>query len=188
MTDTIRELTLMDLLDSRENRVNHQKELLEQYPGSTLISITPNSPGPVKDRPEYRRALETGLHRLKAMLNFEAIPYEEFRPLITGPEGYLVVNGDPMAIKKAAVAAEEADALGRLFDMDVLVINDAAVPDECGHYSLTDIRSISRDQLGAEPRKCLLCGENAKACARSRAHSMDDLLNKINEILSEAGL
>ena len=188
MTDTIRELTLMDLLDSRENRVNHQKELLEQYPGSTLVSMTLNIPGPVKDRPEYRRALETGLHRLKAMLNSEAIPYEEFRPLITGPEGYLVVNGDPMAIKKAAVAAEEADALGRLFDMDVLVIGDAAVPDEKGHYSLTDIRSISRDQLGAGPRKCLLCGENAKACARSRAHSMDDLLKKINVILSDAEL
>jgi holo-ACP synthase len=188
MTDTIRELTLMDLLDSRENRVNHQKELLEQYPGSTLISITLNIPGPVKDRPEYRRTLETGLHRLKVMLNSEAIPYEEFRPLITGPEGYLVVNEDPMEIKKAAVAAEEADALGRLFDMDVLVINDAAVPDERGHYSLTDIRSISRDQLGAEPRKCLLCGEKAKACARSRAHSMDDLLKKINEILSDAEL
>ena len=188
MTDTIRELTLMDLLDSRENRVNHQKELLEQYPGSTLISMTLNIPGPVKDRPEYRKALETGLHRLKTMFNFRAILHEEFRPLITGPEGYLVVNGDPMTIKKAAVAAEEADALGRLFDMDVLVIGDAAVPDEKGHYSLTDIRSISRDQLGAEPRKCLLCGENAKACARSRAHSMDDLLSKINEILSDAGL
>ncbi|MBR4411438.1 MAG: citrate lyase holo-[Firmicutes bacterium] len=74
------------------------------------------------------------------------------------------------------------------FDMDVLVINDDAVPDEKGHYRLTDIRSISRSQLGAGPRKCLLCGENAKACARSRAHSMDDLLNKINEILSDAGL
>ena len=188
MTDTIRELTLMDLLDSRESRVNHQKELLEQHAGHTLVSMTLNIPGPVKDRPEYRRALETGLHRLKTMLNSEAILHEEFQPLITGPEGYLVVSGDPMAIKKAAAAAEEADALGRLFDMDVLVIDDATVPDERGHYSLTDIRSISRDQLGAGPRKCLLCGENAKACARSRAHSMDDLIKKINEILSDAEL
>ena len=186
MTDTIRELTLMDLLDSRENRVNHQKELLEQFTGHTLVSMTLNIPGPVKDRPEYRSALETGLHRLKAMLSPEAILHEKFRPLITGPEGYLVVSGDPMAIKKAAVAAEEADALGRLFDIDVLVIGDAATPDADKHFSLTDIRSISRSQLGAEPRKCLLCGENAKACARSRAHSMDDLLNKINEILSDA--
>ena len=188
-------LTLMDLLDSRENRVNHQRELLEQYTGSVLISMTLNIPGPVKDSPQYRKALETGLHRLKAMFVEDPVKFgeiqilhEEFRPLITGPEGYLLVSGNPLAIKKAAVAAEEADALGRFFDMDVLVIDDAAVPDENGHYSLTDIQSISRSQLGAVPRKCLLCGENAKACARSRAHNMDDLLNKINEILSDAGL
>ena len=196
-------LTLMDLLDSRENRVNHQKELLERFTSRNvekcrnvvLVSMTLNIPGPVKDRPEYRKALETGLHRLKAMLVGSAgsfgkmqILHEEFRPLITGPEGYMIVSGEPLAIKKAAIAAEEADALGRLFDMDVLVIDDAAKPDETGHYSLADIRSISRSQLGAEPRKCLLCGENAKACARSRAHSMDDLLHKIKEILSDAGL
>ncbi len=190
-----RELTLMDLLDSRENRVNHQKELLEQYPGSTLVSMTLNIPGPVKDRPEYRKALETGIHRLKAMFDETGdsqseiqILHEEFRPLITGPEGYLVLKGDAVKIKKAAIAAEEADALGRLFDIDVLMIDDAAKSGEGGHYSLTDIRSISRSQLGGKPRQCLLCGEDAKACARSRAHSMDDLLQKINEILSDAGL
>ena len=159
-----RELTLMDLLDSRENRVNHQKDLLEQYPGSTLVSMTLNIPGPVKDRPEYRKALETGIYRLKAMVSSAAVLHEEFRPLITGPEGYLVIgNSNPawehtteslaVEIKKAAIAAEEADALGRLFDMDVLVTSDDAMPDEEGHYSLTDIRSISRSQLGAEPRK-----------------------------------
>ena len=183
-----RELTLMDLLDSRENRVNHQKELLEQYPGSTLVSMTLNIPGPVKDRPEYRKALETGFHRLKAMLQKETFLHEETRMLPTGPEGYMIVTGDPLEIKKAAIAAEEADALGRLFDIDVLVINDGAKPSESGHFSLTDIRSISRSQLGGKPRQCLLCGEDAKACARSRAHSMDDLLQKINEILSDAGL
>lgn len=208
-----RELTLMDLLDSRENRVNHQKELLEKYAvvpsigthtaveirrNVSLVSMTLNIPGPVKDRPEYRKALETGLHRLIAMFNEREedaesraevqILYQEFRPLVTGPEGYIVVTGDPLEIKKAAMAAEEADALGRLFDIDVLIISDDAEPDAAGHFSLTDIQSISRSQLGGKPRQCLLCGEDAKACARSRAHSMDVLLQKINEILSDAGL
>lgn len=194
-------LTLMDLLNSRENRVNHQKELLEKYADSVLISMTLNIPGPVKDSAQYRKALETGTHRLKAMLNSEAILYEELRPLVTGSEAYIVVQADPLTIKKAAIAAEEADALGRLFDIDVLVIDDDALQDKMPegtsnntavggtfHLSLTDIRTISRSQLGAKPRKCLLCGENAKVCARSRAHSMDDLLKKISEILSDAGL
>ena len=71
---------------------------------------------------------------------------------------------------------EEGSDLGRLFDLDVLI------PDE------TFPQSISRSRLGAAPRRCLLCEEDAKACARSRAHTMDQLLEKINEILSNAGL
>ncbi len=193
------QLTLMDLLDARENRVYHQNELLNKYPGAVLISMTLNIPGPVKDSPRYRKALETGLHRLKTILADRCgsecsftILHEEFRPLATGPEAYLVAQGDAASsaavsanlaqetlaldIKKAAVSVEEGSALGRLFDMDVLI------PGE------TFAQSISRSQLGAAPRRCLLCEEDAKACARSRAHTMDQLLEKINEILSDAGL
>ena len=194
-----RQLTLMDLLDARENRVYHQKELLNKYPGAVLISMTLNIPGPVKDSPRYRKALETGLHRLKTILADRCgsecsftILHEEFRPLVTGPEAYLVAQGDAASdtadsenlaqetpaldIKKAAVSVEEGSDLGRLFDMDVLI------PGENFPHS------ISRSQLGAAPRRCLLCDEDAKACARSRAHTMDQLLQKINEILSDAGL
>ena len=189
-----RQLTLMDLLDARENRVRHQKELLNAYPGAVLVSMTLNIPGPVKDSLRYRKALEAGIHRLKAMLAGRCdsecsctILQEEFRPLATGPEAYLVVRSSAanssadseklaLDIKKAAVSVEEGSDLGRLFDLDVLI------PDE------TFPQSISRSRLGAAPRRCLLCEEDAKACARSRAHTMDQLLEKINEILSNAGL
>ena len=198
-----RQLTLMDLLDARENRVYHQKELLNKYPGAVLISMTLNIPGPVKDSPRYRKALEAGLHRLKTILADRCgsecsftILHEEFRPLVTGPEAYLVAQSSAansaasdtadskklaletlaLDIKKAAVSVEEGSDLGRLFDMDVLI------PGENFPHS------ISRSQLGAAPRRCLLCEEDAKACARSRAHTMDQLLQKINEILSDAGL
>lgn len=196
------QLTLMDLLDARENRVYHQKELLNAYPGAVLVSMTLNIPGPVKDSPRYRKALEAGLHRLKTILadrccseSSFTILHEEFCSLATGPEAYLVVQGSTansaensaafstadlanlaFDIKKAAVSVEEGSALGRLFDMDVLIPGEMFP------------QSISRSQLGATPRRCLLCEEDAKACARSRAHTMDQLLEKINEILSDAGL
>lgn len=264
------ELTLMDLLNAREDRVRHQKALLNAHPGAVLVSMTLNIPGPVKDSPRFRKALETGLHRLKAMLagsessaqepTLAQVPtlasepspsptparqncgctilHEEFRPLITGPEAYLVLQpaegcsdgcGDnsgegysdersgssamgcsdrsgtdyPLDIKKAAVSVEEGSDLGRLFDIDVLVPgeNDAvsgeiAAPGphdgSDSSHSFDDItgfpRSISRSQLGMKPRRCLLCEEDAKACARSRAHTIEQLLEKIDEILSSAGL
>ena len=42
----IRKVTLTELLDSREKRVSHQKELLFEY-GGVLVSVTLNIPGPV---------------------------------------------------------------------------------------------------------------------------------------------
>lgn len=162
-------LTLMDLLDSRENRVKHQQELLGRY-GKTLVSMTLNIPGPVKDKPEYRAALKIGCKRLAEKLGEDLIFYQEIRELPTGPEGYLIVNAEGFDVKKKAVAVEEADALGRLFDIDVLTAGGG----------------ISRRDLGAKPRRCLLCGEDAKVCARGRVHDMDLLLLKIDEILESS--
>lgn len=189
-------LTLADLLDSRENRVNHQLYLLEKYDKSILISMTLNIPGPVKDKEQYRKALGIAIERLKAILDsnetFHAqILYEEFRPLKTGPEGYLVVspaeldlrefNASELAcdIKKLAIKVEETDSLGRLFDIDILYCDEqAASPLQIHH-----IKSVSRSQLNAQPRQCLICGEDAKSCARSRRHDMGQLLSRIDEIL-----
>lgn len=75
---------------------------------------------------------------------------------------------DPMNLKKITVSIEEKNELGRLFDFDVLN---------------TKGENISRIQIGLQERKCLLCNENAKGCGRSRKHSIDDLLNKVNQII-----
>ncbi len=189
-------LTLADLLDSRENRVNHQLYLLEKYDKSILISMTMNIPGPVKDKEQYRKALGIAIERLKAILDSNEtlhaqILHEEFRPLKTGPEGYLVVspaeldlrefNASELAcdIKKLAIKVEEADSLGRLFDIDILYCDEQAA----SPLQIHDIKSVSRSQLNAQPRQCLICGEDAKSCARSRRHDMGQLLSRIDEIL-----
>lgn len=197
MNDT--SLTLADLLDSRENRVNHQLYLLEKYDKSILISMTLNIPGPVKDNEQYRKALGIAIERLKAILDSNEIFYtqilhEEFRPLKTGPEGYLVVspvspdelglrefNASELAceIKKLAIKVEEEDSLGRLFDIDILYCDEQTA----SPLQIYDIKSVSRSQLNAQPRQCLICGEDAKSCARSRRHDMGQLLSKIDEIL-----
>lgn len=189
-------LTLADLLDSRENRVNHQLYLLEKYDKSILVSMTLNIPGPVKDTEQYRKALGIAIERLKAILDsneiFHAqILHEEFRPLKTGPEGYLVVSPEELGlrefnaselacdIKKLAIKVEEADSLGRLFDIDILYCDEQAA----SPLQIHDIKSVSRSQLNAQPRQCLICGEDAKSCARSRRHDMGQLLSRIDEIL-----
>lgn len=166
---TPRQLTLMDLLDSRENRAAHQQELLKKYGGS-LISMTLNIPGPVKDSPEYRKVLHCGMKAMKESLDAEHITFEEVRELVTGTEGYICVKDvEPTELKKIAVRIEEVNPLGRLFDMDVLTADGG----------------ISRAALGAPPRRCLICQRDAKACARSRAHSMEDLLAEVDKIIAK---
>ena len=66
------------------------------------------------------------------------------------------------------VAIEEKNEVGRLFDFDVFTIK---------------MEQVSRSQIGLKERKCLLCNDSAKVCGRSRKHSTEDFLNKINRLL-----
>ena len=160
-------VTLQELLDSRENRVQKQQTLLLRYDG-VLVSVTLNIPGPVKDKPAYRTALKMGMRLLTERFSAEKILYQEERFLKTGAEGYMVI-GEMAAeeVKALTVAIEDTTPLGRLFDMDVL----------------TKDGGISRAELGMPGRHCLLCGEEAKVCARSQRHSVEKLLAEIDGIL-----
>ena len=107
---------------------------------------------------------------MKESLDASHITFEEVRELVTGPEGYICVKDmEPVELKKIAVHAEETSPLGRLFDIDVLIAEGG----------------ISRAALGAPPRRCLICQRDAKACARSRAHSMEDLLAEVDKIIAK---
>lgn len=185
-----RMVTLTELLDSREQRACCQRELLERY-GGVLICITLNIPGPVKDRPSYRAAMEAAAAQLTEKLTETRqeepgrgaqILHCEIKYFPTGPEGYVVCAGECAgglsleAVKRLTVEIEEASPLGRLFDMDVLAVKDGA------------LAGVSRRDIGYGRRKCLLCGGDAKVCARSQKHDMRELLAEIDRILDEAGV
>ena len=159
------EITLKELLDSREQRVWHQQELLHRYEG-VLVSVTLNIPGPIKDKSEYRRIMEWGMNQLLHEFGEDAL-HDEIRFLKTGAEGYLCIAGvDALDIKRKCVELENSDPKARLLDVDVLTMEGG----------------VSRSELGLEPRKCLLCDDDAKACARSQKHSMEELLAKVEEL------
>lgn len=97
--------------------------------------------------------------------------YEELRDLETGYEGYFIVDMDPMEAKRMAVSIEEEHPLGRLFDLDVIVSEDG-------------VRPLGRQELGLPQRLCLICGKPARECMRARTHTTEELLEKIDSILS----
>lgn len=129
--------------------------------GKPLVCLTMNIPGPQKDSPLIRLAFEEGTRRL---LRQQTPVYTQILHAPTGPEGYFVMDMPAARLKEMTVAAEEQDALGRLLDMDVL-------------------SAAGEKQARMIPRACLLCGEEAALCARSRAHGLEALQERVGEIL-----
>ena len=49
-----------------------------------------------------------------------------------------------------------------------------------------DGKKVDRFEVGLSPRRCLICGDPARECARSRAHTVEQLQAKTKEILMHA--
>ena len=163
-------VTLMEMLGAREARAMRQ-QLLEEY-HLPVISFCLNIAGPVKNSPVLRRAFREGLERLACALlagRLDVVHREEVdQP--TGCEALWVVRGDGRAVKELCVELEDRDALGRLFDLDVL-------DPVSGKWD--------RTQLGQPPRKCLVCGKEGKGCASRRLHTVEELQGATQVILED---
>ena len=151
------EVSLLEMLDARERRVNHQQELLEQYHKS-LICFTMNIAGPIKDSPLIRRGFARGQQLLRQQFfRAKLTPLSaEAHCAATGCEAFYVLDADPLTVKKFTTDIEDATPLGRLFDMDVL---------------RPDGTKVDREELSLSGRRCLICGGPAKACSSRRIHT-----------------
>jgi len=156
------EVSLFDILDVREKRVQKQQELLKRF-GKTLICFTMNIPGPVKVSPEIEAAFRIG----DAMLQRFEVIYQEETSANTGFEKFYVVQGNAEQIKAACSLIEDGSPYGRLYDMDVLT---------------PEGKKLSR----TTPRKCLICDKDAAVCGRSRAHSVEELQQVTTQILKDS--
>ena len=151
-------VTLEQVLGSRTRRMERQRTLLSSgIP--CLVSFTLNIPGDIKQFPLAREAFLEGLELLRGTLG-QSVLEEMITDEPAGNEALLAVDADPFETKKKTILIEIHHPLGRLFDMDVLKPDGFAV---------------SRTELGEPQRTCLLCGGNAKVCARSKAHSLPEL-------------
>lgn len=165
------EVSLEEMLSARERRVHRQKELLSLHP-DTLVCLTLNIPGPVKQLSLSEMTFREGERRIQQQFIIHKAPILEKRHYSekTGNEAFYSVQGDPVQLKAWMTSIEEGEPLGRLFDIDVL--------DSQGN-------KISRSQLGLETRRCLLCEKPAPVCARSRAHTVEELVREAGRIMYE---
>lgn len=151
------------LLESRDKRCAFQQQLLRQYK-LPLVSFMVNMPGPVKRSPLSEKLHALGCSELKKTLGSKII-WSTVKILDTGCEGYFVVDLKAEKLKRLTCNLEDTHPLGRLWDFDV-------------H---TERGQISRTQLDIVPRTCLICNNPAPVCARSRAHSVKELISYIQK-------
>lgn len=158
------EITLDELLASREARQNRRQDLLREHPGRTLVCLTVIMPGPVKRNSRTLIAAQAALDALVARFGSDMTALQT-QDLQTGYEAYLLVSCTSEEAKRAVCHIEDTHVLGRLFDMDVW--------DPEGH-------PVSRTDLGMAERPCLLCGREARWCMRNRTHTREELLAEID--------
>ena len=161
----LRPVTVADVLSARDARVERQKRMLLAH-GLPLISFTMNIAGEIKRDAWIEQAFLEGVRRIEAALAADgiAVAARERTLAFTGCEEIWAVDAPAQELKARMCAIEEMDALGRLFDIDVI---DA------------DGRKLERPM----ERRCLICGGPVRACARSRAHSARELSERAHEII-----
>lgn len=161
----IQKAEIADVLAARDERAQSQRSMLERHRQS-LISFGMNIAGEIKLDEDILRAYRAGARRIETVLKKQRMHVLDKREKIahTGCECLWAVSADAVEIKRHMRMIEEAEEIGRLFDIDVI---------DASGYKLQR----------AEPRKCLICSEEAYLCARSRRHSADELYLRAKEII-----
>ena len=165
------EITLEQLLKARDDRYARQLALTKDWPDRTLVCLTVVLPGPVKRDARSLKVAEAAVAAVREV--FDPV-YKEVYDLETGYEGYFIVDGTLMDVKKACCEIENVHPYGRLMDLDVIErVGDTVAP-------------VSRDRVGEEPRRCLLCDRPARECMRAHAHTPGEIIQTIDKIVGFA--
>lgn len=162
-------VSLPQLLAARDARAALERDLLARYAGCTLVVLTVVVPGAEK-RTEasllVARAARGALDKLFA----PHCRHRLERDLATGFEAYWLVDLPQEEAKRLTVELEDTHPLGRLFDADII---------------LPEGRPLSRTELGAPPRRCLLCDREARFCMRNGSHTREELHAKIAQMIAD---
>lgn len=166
-------ITLEEMMDAREQRSFRHLSLLSSNPEFNLLSVTMNIPGEVKTSPILQDIFEDFIGDIKRQLSGVDTKVEHYLSLKTGNEYYLVTDMGAQHLKEKMIDLESHHPLGRLFDLDVLSLMD-------GH-----LQAISRQDIGLPARTCFVCSDNAKACGRSRKHSIEEMQAVISQLIDD---
>ena len=175
---------MMELFDYQKEMVERigkafgkLQSVMVQMPTGTgktylLAAVVKSEERRVKNTDELMRSdeliPETELLTNELKTNDEGCLIE--RDLNTGYEAYLITLLPLLEAKRVAVEIEDTHPLGRLFDIDV--IDKQGIP-------------VSRDRVGGQPRRCLVCDHEARYCMRMRWHTQEEIWARIRQMTDD---
>ena len=183
-------ITLDELLASRDARHAMQQKLMAEHSGKTLVCLTVVMPGSVKRNQQSLTVARAAVKAMRKAYNIsdDLLPETELltnelkaeageclveRDLNTGYEAYLITPLPLLEAKRVAVDIEDTHPLGRLIDIDV--IDAQGIP-------------VSRDRVGGQPRRCLVCDHEARYCMRMRWHTQEEIWARIKQMTDDYAL
>lgn len=161
------EITLEQLLRSRDERQARQRMLQTAFPGQTLVCLTVVMPGAVKRNDQSLIVAHAAVEALRECFH-GSMSFMEERDLTTGYEAYLLVSAGLLEAKRRVSHIEERHPLGRLFDIDVIA---------------PDGQPVSRTAIGLPLRRCIICGSEARLCMRQHKHTQEELHQRISQLI-----
>ena len=141
------------VLAARDARVARQQAMLAQ--GGVLLSLTLVAPGAVKRSPLLDAIFAAALAALRPHVDDARARIEAVDD--SGHHALYLLDGEAHDWKTRMLALENRAPLARLWDIDIIDRGGVAV---------------SRRDLGLPPRRCLICDDDAKTCARERRHDI----------------
>lgn len=165
-------ITLEQMLHTRDLRAQNQQHWLKQYK-QPLISLTLVIPGTIKQSSGAAYLFKIALQAIEALCHAAQLPiiHQQDFSSLCGYEALLAIHSDAQELKALCVQLESNHPLGRLWDIDVI----------CPHKGI-----LSRKTNALSVRQCLVCQQDAHACARSSTHSVPELIHAIEEIINAA--
>ncbi|MCL6742509.1 citrate lyase holo-[acyl-carrier protein] synthase [Kosakonia sp. R1.Fl] len=162
-------VSLEALLAAKDSRAARQADWLTHYQ-QPVISLTLVTPGAVKDSIRYRNTMGVALQACDQLLwqNRWRVLDRQVLWLPTGAEALWCVEHPAVEIKAQCVEMEQTHPLGRLWDFDVF----------CPKAG-----QVGRHSLDLNTRRCLVCDEPAHGCARSRRHSLEDVVARVERLI-----
>ena len=160
------------VLANRDHRAALQHQLVTTYPDDAVLALKLNIPGPIKNNARLTATFNAGLKAFYQVLHEHDLSAQlvEQWDYPTGPEAFLRSDVTATTLKAVAVTFEDTHPLGRLFDIDVLTSQQTG--------------PLSRKDTGLPVRRCFICDQPAKVCARSRTHSVAELQAAIDHTIT----